>query len=345
MRVKTGNEAAETPYPIRIGETVELPGGYRVEVREAVPDYRLDRRTGSEIRDGRALAEQAPSNPAVICWITSPGGGEPERRVVRQNVDAVSQGLQSDYEYSELVLYLLWDEWRAPGPERYFLHWGPDSDPVLVSEGGSVTSVEIGASLPVGSSTELALERFFRRAVVSQNVRFDERGTPDPGTVDLDFYSRDKRGLTLEVITDPDMENEIVEQVELVTDAGLSSTWRSAEGDMALTFFENTAMMPFEWRSVLTIHEEGPDGQLVKVDTGTERDSEIRVNDYFYWAGYRFFQTNADPDFPTYSGIGVVFDPGIPFVLTGMYVIIAGTILAFIVRPIVRARKKKEQAA
>lgn len=343
VRERTGNEASETPYPIRVGGTVDLPGGYGIEVREAVPDFQLDRHTGAEIRDGRPLAERVPSNPAVICWITPPDGGEPERRLVRQNVDAVSQGLQADYTYPGLELYLLWDEWRAPGPERYFLHWGPELDPVLVAEDGTVTPVEPGAALPLGSSTELSLTRFFRRAVFSRDVRFAERDPPVPGAVDLDFYSRDRRGLSLDIVFDPDTEDERVENVELVTDADMSSTWRDEV--MTVTFFENTALMPFEWRSVLSIHEPGPDGKLVKVDTGTERESEIRVNDYFKWEGYRFFQTNADPDFPTYSGIGIVFDPGIPIVLAGMYTIIAGTILAFIVRPIVRSREKQEEVA
>ena len=55
----------------------------------------------------------------------------------------------------------------------------------------------------------------------------------------------------------------------------------------------------------------------------------------------RFFQTNAVPEMPTYSGIGVVYDPGIPVVLMGMYTIILGTALAFLVRPIAAAYGKR----
>ena len=84
-----------------------------------------------------------------------------------------------------------------------------------------------------------------------------------------------------------------------------------------------------------------------QVDVGDEHEREIRVNDYFHYRGYRFFQTNANPKFPTYSGIGVVYDPGIPLVLYGMYPIIVGTILAFILRPIAEAygKKRKETAS
>ncbi len=99
-------------------------------------------------------------------------------------------------------------------------------------------------------------------------------------------------------------------------------------------------MQPYEWRSVLSIIERDADGAPYKVPPGSEQDREIRVNDYFKWKGYRFFQTNASADLPNYSGIGVVYDPGIPLVLLGMYTIIAGTVIAFLIRPIVLARKQ-----
>ena len=105
-----------------------------------------------------------------------------------------------------------------------------------------------------------------------------------------------------------------------------------------LRFLENTEMLPFEWRSVLSIIEHDNAGRPYEVPLGSEREREIRVNDYFYYRGYRFFQTNAAPEAPTYSGIGVVYDPAIPIVLLGMYAIIAGATIAFLVRPIVKGK-------
>ena len=97
---------------------------------------------------------------------------------------------------------------------------------------------------------------------------------------------------------------------------------------------------------MLSILEQDADGRPHVVQLGTEAEREIRVNDYFQYGGYRFFQTNADPNIPTYSGIGVVYDPGIPIVLAGMYTIILGTLIAFIVRPVVLgARSAQESAA
>ena len=100
-------------------------------------------------------------------------------------------------------------------------------------------------------------------------------------------------------------------------------------------------MLPFEWRSVLTIVEKDNSGRSYEVPLGTERAREIRVNDYFYYKGYRFFQTDANAQRPTYSGIGVVYDPGIPFVLWGMYATIVGASIAFLVRPALKGSKPK----
>ncbi len=126
----------------------------------------------------------------------------------------------------------------------------------------------------------------------------------------------------------------------MVTGDTVTDTWWPDDDSFRVRFFENTALMPYEWRSVLSVYDE-VDGKLVRVDAGEERDREIRVNDYFEWKGYKFFQTNANAAEPNYSGIGVVYDPGIPVVVTGMWTIILGAFLAFIVRPIVKGRREK----
>jgi len=336
IRETTGDEASERPYEARVGEEIEVAGGYTVRIERAMPNYVVDR-SGGELPSTGTY----PASPAVVVEIRPPGGGAPERRVVRQDLDPLEHGLQANYTYAELLLYFVWDEWYAPGPPRWFLHWGPGSDPVLVSETGAVTAVREGEPLPIGASTEVVPERFFRYAVLEREVLFDDVPPASAGDVDPSFYSRDRRGLVLAVVEHPGTAEETRQVIRMASGGDLASTWRSDDEGVALRFFENTAGFPFEWRSVLSVWEEGPDGGLTRVDTGTERDSEIRVNDYFYWDGWSFFQTNADARFPTYSGIGVVYDPGIPVVLFGMYTIIAGTLLAFIVRPIVLARRRE----
>jgi cytochrome c biogenesis protein ResB len=117
--------------------------------------------------------------------------------------------------------------------------------------------------------------------------------------------------------------------------------WSSSDQRFWMRYYENTSTMPFEWRSVLAVHEKDASGDWEPVDLGDVRDREIRVNDYFVYRGYRFFQTNADARIPTYSGIGVVYDPGIPFVLFGMWLTIFGAIVAFVLRPIAEARARR----
>jgi hypothetical protein len=343
MRDQAGIEVGEDGVAIALGDQLTAPGGYTIDVREAVADYVVDQ-AGVEQRDPRPIAEQYPSNPAVVVYITPVNGGEVERRVVRQNIDPVSMGLQAKYVYSDLVLFLDWDDWTAPGPERYILHWGRGSDPMLVSSDGTVTNVVLGEALPIAGETSLTPLHLYQNAMVNKDVTFEAPHEPTAAEVDTDFYSKTHRGMVVEITRDPGTPDASSEVVRMVTDEGLGSKWRDEDQALELTFFENTAMMPFEWRSVLSIWQPDPQGKLEKIYTGSERDSEIRVNDYFYWQGYRFFQTNANAEFPNYSGIGVVYDPGIPIVLAGMYTIIAGAVLAFIVRPIVQRRRKLEVA-
>ncbi len=339
------------PIRIRLGETYQTPSGYSVTIREAVPDYRVSEQTGREERDPRPVARRFPSNPAVFLDITPPGEGETERRLVREKIDAASVGLQAKYLHSDLLTWLQWDPWAAPGPQRYYLHWGPGRGPTLLAEGGEPLPVEVGQPLPLTdesgepAATGVTPTFFHHDGVLEKEIAFLPPGERRRGQIDADFYSRDPRGMVLDVIRDPGTRAERVETVRMATGDEQAGRWAAEDGRVVLRFFENTAMLPFEWRSVLSIHERGPDGRLVEVDAGSEREREIRVNDYFTWKGYRFFQTDASADLPTYSGIGVVHDPGIPIVLLGMYTIIAGTILAFLVRPIVYAHGKKGKAA
>ena len=157
------------------------------------------------------------------------------------------------------------------------------------------------------------------------------------------------------------------------TDQSLANIWISPDESFYIRYYENDAGFPFEWRSVLAVHEHecqlpawrrflggftrgfagrndhldaGCDlDKLVRVDAGDERAREIRVNDYFKWRGYRFFQTNADPRNPRYSGIGVVYDPGIPIVLIGMYLTIFGAVVAFVLRPIFSSKNRADTEA
>jgi phage shock protein PspC (stress-responsive transcriptional regulator) len=331
-------DGAPRSYAVHLGEELVVQGGYRIAAVDATTDFH-SRGDDSEPPVRNVPLEREPRGRAAV-WvdIVPPDGERTERRVVVEDFDAVQTGRQEDYFHSKVVLRFLFDDWSAPGPPRYLLAWRGDDTTVLVSESGDVLPAEVGKPLPLPGSDAVVPRRFFERAHIESDLRFLEpRFT---GGLDEDFYHRGPRGAELTVTLDPGTAEETRFPVRLSTDAATQSNlWYTPDGRIALEFFENIEGFPFEWRSVLAVHEDDGRGGLRKVDLGEPEEREIRVNDYLYYAGYRFFQSNADPREPTYSGIGVVYDPGIPFVLLGMYTIIAGTAVAFLLRPVVLRRR------
>ncbi len=338
LEYTVAGEADGVPHtvPVGINETVELSGGYRVKIDQATTDFVPGR--DSEQRSAHPLRLEEQPFRFPVLWVDISGpDGRTERRLVIEGIDPVQHGLQSRYFYQDLVLRLAWDGWTAPGPPRYLLHWEEGSEPRLLTQSGEQSlPVTLGAPLPLPAGDAIVLSRLLDHAILEPELVFGSKKVRADGW-DEDFYSEKPRGSVLEVVHAPGTDRERTERVELAT-ADQLNIWRSRERPVALVFVENSEMLPFEWRSVLSIIEKDNAGQPFEQKLGTEKDREIRVNDYFYYRGYRFFQTNADASMPTYSGIGVVFDPGIPVVLTGMYTIITGAVIAFLVRPIVRGR-------
>jgi hypothetical protein len=214
---------------------------------------------------------------------------------------------------------------------------------VLVSPDGQSVPVATGEPLSLPGTTRIVVERVYANARLERRIELDPAAPVIEGPhFDASFYSTDPTGARLRITTDPGTPSEEVRTIDLAsTRTGFADTWLSPDRRFYVSYFENDRAMPFEWRSVLSVFERDADGKLYKVDVGPEDDREIRVNDYFHYRGYRFFQSNANPQFPTYSGIGVVYDPGIPIVILGMYLTIVGTILRFIVRPIVESYGKR----
>jgi hypothetical protein len=332
-------------FPVEL-EAKHRVGEYEVEIQRATANFAIDGPKGPELIDTRPLAEQ-PFGQAAI-WIAIRRDGEQgvEERLVLDGLDAREHGLDAKHRYKDLAASLQWDRWAAPGPPRYVLHWGEGAAPELLAQDGRSLPIELGKPLPIPGGEQIVPQRFFERArVLGREIEFLPPTERDDGW-DADFYARDPRGLELEIVRDPGTAQERSERILLATsrESG-ADEWVSEDRRFGLRVLENTEGFPFEWRSVLSVIERDGEGRPFVVPLGPERAREVRVNDYFHYRGYRFFQTNAIPELPTYSGIGVVYDPGIPFVLVGMYTVIAGALFAFIVRPIVLARRKQEQTA
>jgi hypothetical protein len=343
VRVAAHGDVRPTRTPFNLGSHIDVPGGYAIDVREATANFQLDPNGRTEIRDPRPLREQTPRNPAVWLSITK-DGVDAERRLVLEGVDWEENDHQSKFKHSQVAINVEWERWECDGPPRFVLHWGASSAPTLIGEDGAEHAVAIGEALPLPGDTRLVPRQFLRNARFEKNIELLSRNVEGP-KYDPDFYSNDPTGAELEVTSYPDTPRQQVERVRMAsTDQSLADQFDSSDDRFYLRYYNNDKGFPFEWRSVLSIYQKDADGKLYKVDLGPESEREIRVNDYFYYRGYRFFQTNAIPELPTYSGIGVVYDPGIPIVLFGMYTIILGTVLAFTVRPIAEAYGKRARA-
>jgi hypothetical protein len=345
VRRVAGGVEQDDVIDVRLGEVIDLGDGYRVVFQRATKEYRVDPLSGEEQTPTRPLAEQFPRNPAVFAHLIGPDGTA-EDRVLIDRQDPVERGLVADYVFEDLLLSLEWDEWTAPGAERYVLHWDDTGAIELLSESGERTPVEIdGARLPLPGIVPTFLDAVYDDIQVSPRIEFLEPLNRPDGWQE-EFYASDPRGLDLEVTLWPEDESRRSTQVVRMatTPNNSASIWIAEDRSFYLRFFENKAGFPFEWRSVLRVHERDANGAWVEVDLGNEYEREIRVNDYFTHRGYRMFQTNANDDLPEYSGIGIVYDPGIPLAMAGMYIVIAGAAFAFLVRPVVLARRKRALA-
>lgn len=347
LRVAAAGDVEPIVVPVRVGETIDGPAGYRVHVVSASGDLRFDPTTKSEILDSRPIAQQFPSNPGLVVEITQPGAGNPERRVVSESFDAESHQMQKGFAYPDLALNFEWDAWSAPGPQRFVLSYGPTREPELVDADGRVTKVSPGEVLALPGDTQVTLREMLRNVRFETPIEFDPTADFISGPAyDEYFYDRSATGIVLRLTTNPGEPTELVRTVRMAsTESGRANVWSKTDERFWIRYYENSQAMPFEWRSVLAVHEKDASGVLREVDVGSVRDREIRVNDYLVYRGYRFFQTNADARIPTYSGIGVVYDPGIPFVLYGMWLTIFGTVVAFVVRPIAEARARRAKVA
>ena len=77
------------------------------------------------------------------------------------------------------------------------------------------------------------------------------------------------------------------------------------------------------WRSDLSILDKN--GSQLKTQS-------IKVNEPLLYKGYRFYQTDYDPNNPNYSGIGVSYTPGLSVIYFGFIILVIGIFLLFYVR-------------
>lgn len=302
---------------------------YRIEFLEATPDFRL--RPGAEgAMEAEPQSEPVetaePRNPAARVRIVAADGGEELRWVLQHDFE------RDDLVFPELKLRFDWDAWAAPALRRLGF-FATDDGGVWCGEVGdpaSLREVRPEFTLPLGGGVTLRVPEAHARGEV------DLRFGPVEGA---DFFDDAPPAIRLAVVT-PDGERELTmsaadERYEFVSYRGPDG----AEREVALRFRQDRDQgeLPVEWRSQLTVLRQDRDGGWRESGEGV-----VRVNDYFVHGGYRFFQTNHNPADPTYSGIGVVYDPGIELVLFGLYTVMFGTAAVFLVKPLLTRRHRGE---
>jgi len=72
----------------------------------------------------------------------------------------------------------------------------------------------------------------------------------------------------------------------------------------------------------------------VDLDNGSVlKEETVVVNEPMFFGGYRFYQTDYDPNNPKYSGIGISYEPGLYAIYFGFAVLATGCFLLFYQRP------------
>jgi len=306
---------------------------FEVEVLQALPAPRLRQEedgTWVHVPGAVPVERQEPRNPALLVRITNPEGEQEERWIFQSGFH--DMGAQ----FTELDLSFEWDSWSSPAASRHLLFLAGEGAAAQLFAGApgdpdSLRQLAAGEALELSDGYRLVVPAFESAGDVDLNI------VPVEGA---DFFHPAPGAVRVRVTT-PDGPREMVMSTDL---DGHRVEYTGPGGQprlLKLMFMEDTNDMPLEWQSKLSFYRaaRGADGQVHH--HGQPDDSgHIRVNDYEVFDGYRFFQTNWDKGDPTYSGIGIVFDPGIEVVLLGLYLVTFGVIIVFVVNPLVTKRHR-----
>lgn len=333
--VRPDGTADGEPMAVAVGaaRSIEIDGrSYEIEVVTAVPQLQLEARPDGGFRQvagNRPPELEAPDNPAVLVRIRDQSGTVEERWVLEREFRA------SEPKFTDLDFLFQWDRWAAPAAARWSVFMLRDASLLCGRHGAPETlqPIAVGASRSLGA-VDLVVDGAF--------LNGEEELIPRPVS-GADFFQEGLPAVRVRVTTPNESKELVLDGRELLThdvdDWQPALRYTGPDGqprDLWLRLREDLSDLPVEWRSKLSIVTEAGAHSFEPVAGG-----EIRVNDYLTYRGYRFFQNSARPNDPTYSGIGVVYDPGIEPVLLGLYLVAGGTILVFVVRPLL-TRKRRE---
>ncbi|MGM0577910.1 MAG: cytochrome c biogenesis protein ResB [Myxococcota bacterium] len=275
------------------GETHALPDGKELAVGGFYPEFNLDIQTGKA-----TTRSNEPNNPALGVKIYAEG--EDPADVKTRYLFAKGQMAGSDHGGGANLRYE-YEPGRAGAPHAVVLV--ADTGERLDVEGGRVVGrgdVEWGEPLDLTGVADSMT------AVVHEPIR-----NATPRTEFVDRPDGPVRAAAQVVVTRPGQEPR-----ERLLLAERNQPIRLGE-DRLVVYREKPDGIK-NYKSTLTILE---DGEPVLTEV-------IRVNDPLRYAGVDLYQSNFDPDNPKYSGVQVVYDPGLPLVEFGMWLLVFGVLQA-----------------
>jgi len=273
---------------------------------------------GNFARRGSPLEEQLPSNPAVQVRIERPTGSEERWYFARPAVQRFYLQFHP-IERDDIEVEFEYPTWESPCRWRYLLVADSSGGLSVFSISGAKAEgpspVRVGSPLAAsGPGANVIVTKYFRHAALQHDI---VEYKPPEGVDPEDAYFDDPSQPAIKLrVTTPDSD----ESVWMVANSQKSE--HLIPGLLKLTYEDVTGSAK-DWKSRLQVLEEN---RVVKTEV-------IEVNHPMSYKGYKFYQTDANPKIPTYSGIKVVRDPGWPVALVGMIVVLAGILYNFYVRP------------
>lgn len=278
------------------GGTWSLGGDrYELRVLEYLPDFVYD----TETRKAETRSE-TPNNPALEVSIGAKGSGEEadQRWLFAKMPDF---GMSHGKEGGGAKLTYRFEQGTLPSPAELIIV-GSTREGISL-ENGSV----IGRSPLEGMGTQLA-----KAGIIDYKVIESARRLTIP-----DSRSQEWKNPVVEVEVKSGGET----MTRMLSTAHNDPLWL-VEGKTALTFARKQNEVK-AYNSLLAVLENGK--PMV--------EKRIAVNEPLDYKGYRFYQSSFREDDPTYSGILVVHDPGLPVVWTGLIMICAGVAFVYYLRP------------
>lgn len=294
--VRLGSDGEATSFPVSSGETYVLADGtWLMEVGDYLPDFTYD----IETRSART-ASSDPRNPALeVTFWRADGTGEPHNQWLFAKMPDFSSshggGDEADSQPQFVYVHL-----PSEGLEK-----------VVVGSRREVWSMRSGALIERKPLEDGVLGR----SVLGLSLRGPLEAQEAGGT--RDPFAPIPAGASRPAVA-----------IDLRDDHG--------HGGPRLLGGEPVHL---EDGSVLVLDERG-DGvkayvSRVSVIEGGEvvLQRDVRVNQPLFHAGFHVYQSNFNPDDPSFSGLLVVHDPGLDVVFAGFTMMTLGVAFLLLVRP------------